>query len=261
MVSARPGRFILGRISHHVRRQDWIAVTIEFLVVVAGVFLGLQVSNWNEQRQQREDEQAILERLHEETGALLEVVRAEHEEQQSRTDRLVSAQPVIFSVEELRPLTPGECRAVVSSHVYRKPSDELPILDELIETGRFDRLQDYELRQMLRNYILFRDRQRAIHEERTNELFRLYSRYPDAIMVRLVTAEDQSDDGGVLQVLGDENYHWRANCDVAQMRENQAFLNDFFDNMGRNGNILDAYSEREDMLTSLNEHLGALQAF
>jgi len=28
-----------------IRRQDWFAVTLELLVVVVGIFLGLEVSN------------------------------------------------------------------------------------------------------------------------------------------------------------------------------------------------------------------------
>lgn len=51
---------ILRGLGARLRRQDWIAVTIEFLLVVVGVFLGIQVSNWNEQRKQRATESAYL---------------------------------------------------------------------------------------------------------------------------------------------------------------------------------------------------------
>jgi hypothetical protein len=36
---------ILRRITANFRRQDWSAVVIELIVVVVGVFLGLQASN------------------------------------------------------------------------------------------------------------------------------------------------------------------------------------------------------------------------
>lgn len=32
-----------------IRRQDWMAVAIELIVVIVGVFIGVQASNWNEQ--------------------------------------------------------------------------------------------------------------------------------------------------------------------------------------------------------------------
>ena len=42
---------ILRRFTAQLRRQDWTAVVIELFVVVAGVFIGLQASNWNQQRE------------------------------------------------------------------------------------------------------------------------------------------------------------------------------------------------------------------
>lgn len=41
---------ILRRLSQHVKDQNWFAVTLDFLIVVLGVFIGLQISNWNEAR-------------------------------------------------------------------------------------------------------------------------------------------------------------------------------------------------------------------
>ena len=45
---------ILRRFTSQLRRQDWTAVVIELFVVVAGVFIGLQASNWNQQREMDE---------------------------------------------------------------------------------------------------------------------------------------------------------------------------------------------------------------
>jgi hypothetical protein len=41
---------ILRRIPEHVKAQNWFAVGIDFFIVVVGVFVGLQVSNWNDRR-------------------------------------------------------------------------------------------------------------------------------------------------------------------------------------------------------------------
>ncbi|MFN0023868.1 MAG: hypothetical protein ACKVS5_08210 [Parvularculaceae bacterium] len=38
---------ILRRITEHVKAQNWFAVAIDFIIVVVGVFIGIQVSNWN----------------------------------------------------------------------------------------------------------------------------------------------------------------------------------------------------------------------
>ena len=42
---------ILRRITDAFRRQDWFTVAVETLIVVLGVFLGIQLGNWNEARQ------------------------------------------------------------------------------------------------------------------------------------------------------------------------------------------------------------------
>lgn len=41
---------MLKRIVRHLGAQDWNAIAIEFLIVTAGVLMGIQVSNWNDDR-------------------------------------------------------------------------------------------------------------------------------------------------------------------------------------------------------------------
>ena len=54
---------ILRRITEHVKAQNWFAVFLDFLIVVVGVFIGLQVSNWNDGRRTEVLEQSYLSRL------------------------------------------------------------------------------------------------------------------------------------------------------------------------------------------------------
>jgi hypothetical protein len=49
---------ILRRLSAAIRKQDWFTVVVETLIVVFGVFIGLQVNNWNEAR--REHERSVV---------------------------------------------------------------------------------------------------------------------------------------------------------------------------------------------------------
>jgi len=44
---------ILRSVMRHVRDQNWVAVWIDFLIVVVGVFIGIQVANWNEAQAER----------------------------------------------------------------------------------------------------------------------------------------------------------------------------------------------------------------
>ena len=54
---------ILRRLTQSLKEQNWTAIVIEFVLLVAGVFLGLQVSNWNEARADRAAYEAALSRL------------------------------------------------------------------------------------------------------------------------------------------------------------------------------------------------------
>lgn len=57
---------ILRRIATAIRRQDRVAVAIEFVIVVAGIFVGLEVSNWNEARKFAAQKQPFLAKLRDE---------------------------------------------------------------------------------------------------------------------------------------------------------------------------------------------------
>ena len=54
---------MLRRIISGFRRQDWTAVAIELVVVVVGVFIGVQASNWNEQRETDQKAEVFTARL------------------------------------------------------------------------------------------------------------------------------------------------------------------------------------------------------
>ena len=45
---------LLRRITEHVKAQNWTAIALDFLIVVVGVFVGLQVNNWNAARADRD---------------------------------------------------------------------------------------------------------------------------------------------------------------------------------------------------------------
>lgn len=67
---------ILRRVIAHFRKQEWTAIAIDFLIVVVGVFVGLQVSNWNAARQERARGDVYSERLKTELKAEFEYTLA-----------------------------------------------------------------------------------------------------------------------------------------------------------------------------------------
>jgi hypothetical protein len=54
---------LLRRIIAHFRKQEWTAIGIDFLIVVLGVFIGIQVADLNTSRQERELGDFYLQRI------------------------------------------------------------------------------------------------------------------------------------------------------------------------------------------------------
>lgn len=54
---------MIRRIREHVASHNWFAVAIDLAIVVVGVFLGTQVSNWNQARIDRERATSYRQRL------------------------------------------------------------------------------------------------------------------------------------------------------------------------------------------------------
>jgi len=54
---------ILSSVTKHVKDQNWFAVFVDFIIVVVGVFVGIQVSNWNQTQQDRVTEFQYIKRI------------------------------------------------------------------------------------------------------------------------------------------------------------------------------------------------------
>ena len=68
---------LLRSVTKHVKDQNWFAVILDLAIVVFGVFIGLQVSNWNEELVQKEATKVLIKRLYEDLGKEHEVISVE----------------------------------------------------------------------------------------------------------------------------------------------------------------------------------------
>ncbi|WDI32185.1 hypothetical protein PUV54_03135 [Hyphococcus flavus] len=253
---------LLRRVIEHVKTQNWTAVALDFVIVVVGVFIGIQVSNWNDARAERVEERQLLTRLLEETGSLLEIQKYEYSRHLPRIDAMSGIPPLLFDPPPGRDLTEIECRLITISHWLPAPSDELPILEESIATGRFDLISNEDVKAQLRGFALVRNRSRRQYEESINELFRLYSRHPDALWfvrrpideVKDMPVWLQRDSTQLARSAGDGYRLWNE-CDLEQMRHNKAFLGEYADNLSRLNSYVERYEETIAALEDLEEAL------
>ena len=87
---------ILRGLARNLREQNWTAILVEFVLLVAGVFLGIQAANWNEQRAEDAKAQAYLARIREDLDELLETAGSDAERQQRLA--ALGALPWVFTV-------------------------------------------------------------------------------------------------------------------------------------------------------------------
>ena len=71
---------LLRRISEHVRAQHWTAVGIDFLIVVLGVFVGVQVDSWWDTRSNARQERAYLLELKEDFAQVINELEGDSKE-------------------------------------------------------------------------------------------------------------------------------------------------------------------------------------
>jgi len=68
---------ILRRLADALRRQDWSSVILEVLIVVLGVFIGIQVANWNDARLETDREAIYLAALREDFSQIVAELEAD----------------------------------------------------------------------------------------------------------------------------------------------------------------------------------------
>ncbi len=223
---------LLRRFTRHVKEQNWFAVFLDFLIVVVGVFIGIQLGNWNTAQQDRRLERGILERLHTEIAAR----EAEHGEAAAEEAdvrrRLYDARMVLLGLVEPRPLTPEECTAVSRSDAPLLPDVGVAVIDELVSTGRLDLLTNAGVRSAVSEVHQLRGRS----ETRFNTYLRgglsLIRSYPQLVPFGIAPTDDPEDEDG---------YTPAFNCDTEGMMEDPAFLNDFAQNVSiyaTGGNVI-----------------------
>ena len=57
---------LLRRVTDHIKQQNWFAVVIDFLIVLVGILLAFQITEWGVQQAEKRSLNVALERLHEE---------------------------------------------------------------------------------------------------------------------------------------------------------------------------------------------------
>ncbi len=146
---------LLRRVIEHVREQHWTAIAIDFVIVVAGVFVGIQVANWNEARRGRTLEAEYIARLQRDYSAIdarLAINLTRWEYTSAATIRLLNDLDA-FRQRGKWPRAKAEMLGDLdASMASRIPAPRAASYVELLSAGRLGLLRDSRLREALADY-------------------------------------------------------------------------------------------------------------
>lgn len=136
---------ILRRVIQHVKDQHWTAIAIDFVIVVIGVFVGIQVANWNVERETAKKSAVFTERL-----------KADLREEAWGYEYLILYnKDVLANAERVLAVMDGEAEMsdeqfVISAYrasQYKYNVRRRSTYDEMISTGSIDLISDQTLRE------------------------------------------------------------------------------------------------------------------
>jgi len=226
---------LLRSITKHVKDQNWFAVALDFAIVVFGILIAFQITNWNEARAQRVSEHDFIERLHQ------DVIELQGRRFQYDHDRpvLVNTQTIIseflnaerddvsaaekLHIEEFPYVAKVEgfaaslvCNTIDWSHALTVPPAELPTANELISAGRVSDISSNTLKRALQTYLQQANRAEFYTQAISENTVLLSAKFPELFEIR-------HKKWAYNDVYGETFSHYL--CDYNAMRSNDHFLN------------------------------------
>jgi hypothetical protein len=144
---------ILRRIMEHLKSQNWLAVWLDLLVVIVGVFLGFQLSQWKEWSDDRVTERQYLDRLLVSTKdnmATLQQTEDLYREMVATTRQVLRLldQPAL-SAEDEEKLRSG--LAIIA--FWRAITLNVGFAETLVNTGQISLIQNEQLQELVTQFL------------------------------------------------------------------------------------------------------------
>lgn len=142
----------LSWISSKLSKQNWVAVFIEFVVIVSGILIALGLDQWADGRADRQREVEYLERLHDDLGIELSGVAAAEGWALARLDAVKVLDGFLFNPELAR-REPAKVPWAIETATWRSfPAVSAYVYEELQDTGQMRLISSFELRRKLADH-------------------------------------------------------------------------------------------------------------
>lgn len=137
---------ILRRVIAHFRKQEWTAIAIDFVIVVVGVFVGIQAANWNAvlatDQRSRAVTARLVEDLHAEAWGFQYLLEYSDDVLKSAEWALAALEGRVARNDEVF------LAAAYRATQYREPRRRRSTYDELISTGEIGLIREPALRDL-----------------------------------------------------------------------------------------------------------------
>jgi len=143
---------LFHRLSEKLGSQNWVAACVDLVIVVLGIFLGLQASQWYEGRQELILEKSILIRLQSEFGDIADEIDAGIEFHQHE---ILALELILLSVQRGKLLPTDEdlfYSGLRGAMNYELGPGRSSTYVEILSSGQFRLLRDEALRDSLARY-------------------------------------------------------------------------------------------------------------
>jgi len=232
---------IIKRLAEGFKTQDWFVVGIEIMIVVVGIFIGLQVDDWNTERENKRLAHKYIVRLHDGISVMIEREQVSVKRRKIEMVLLEEVSDNFHKISENFTMTSPHCRAIAGSHIFADTIDVPTAIKELLFTGRILLIDDDVLRANIINYISSIERYKQLRDDVQGDRNVLGRRYPE-----LLSMAPQPE---------------QISCKFDEMVKSKAFINDFYDNLYRYRAysrlvILEQQSKREDLHKLIDIELG-----
>ncbi len=239
---------ILRRFMQHVREQNWFAVGLDVIVVIVGIFLGLQVQNWYEDQQNRIDEETYLQRLHLEVSDALVPAHLFMELRRVRHNDLREVIDLLQRDDPNDQISPQQCQAILSSNTLVSSAAVLPTMDELLATGNISIISNDEVRNAIslyNNRLPFID---GVRDQLSRTIRSMMTGFPDFFVIDMTMV----DIPATVEEFGKYNHI----CKLDLMRTNTRFKNELtYQAAGLKAYIDIYHGTQVELLTNLQKAL------
>lgn len=225
---------ILRRLANAIRRQDWFTVSLEVLIVMIGIFLGLQVNAWNQSRIDRAEEAVFLQALYQD---VIELEKNSTELIELRLEELKAigaASDILFGKVAWRDLTEFECDAISTSHAPGIVATSLPSWTALRDAGRTSIVRNAELRRGLATLTQKRESLDRIMGVAETSNYDIMAMHPELFEKTPINAELTDAPNRIY-------YTTETTCDAEAFSQNRAAMNALAANMNRYSSVINRF--------------------